>query len=147
MLKVFFAPDGLLADAGLLLVRIFVGAFMIYHGWEVFLPDKMNGYNQWLMDLKFPAPRFMAYLGKGSELVGGILFLLGLFTRFAAIVLAITMGIISFAMGHGRIFTDDQHPFLFVLLAAVFFFTGPGKWSLDYLFFRHHNAKSEKQDI
>jgi putative oxidoreductase len=39
-------------------------------------------------------------------------------------------------MGEGKIFTDSQHPFLFALLAAVFFFNGPGPWSLDYHFFK-----------
>jgi putative oxidoreductase len=45
--------------------------------------------------------------------------------------LAITMLTVTFGMGHGKVFTDDQHPFLFVLLALAFFFTGPGKWSMD----------------
>jgi putative oxidoreductase len=39
-------------------------------------------------------------------------------------------------MGHGKIFSDDQHPFLFVLLSLVFFFSGPGKWSMDELLFK-----------
>jgi uncharacterized membrane protein YphA (DoxX/SURF4 family) len=43
-------------------------------------------------------------------------------------------------VGDGKIWYEDQHPFLFVLLAAVFFFTGPGKWSIDYLLF---NKKQE----
>ena len=58
---------------------------------------------------------------------------------FAAVALAITMAVICFVMGKGRIFTDDQHPFLFILLAAVFFFLGAGKWSLDH---RLHGNKS-----
>lgn len=128
----FFSPNPIWQDAGLFLVRLLTGAFMVYHGWEVFLPDKIEGYTQWLTDLRIPAPRFMAYLGKASELVGGLLLVVGLFTRFAAIALAVTMAFICFAMGNGKIFTDDQHPFLFVLLAAVFFFMGAGRWSLDH---------------
>jgi putative oxidoreductase len=105
---------------------------MIYHGWEVFDEEKMNGYGKWMTDLKFPAPLFMAYLGKGSELVCGVLILIGWLTRPAAIILAITMFAVAFGMGHGRIFTDDQHPFLFVVLSLVFVFTGAGKYSIDY---------------
>ena len=133
------SPYPLWQEAGLLVIRLLTGAFMVYHGWEVFLPDKIEGYAQWLTDLKFPAPRFMAYLGKGAELVGGLLLMAGLFTRFAAVALAITMAVICFVMGKGRIFTDDQHPFLFILLAAVFFFLGAGTWSLDH---RLHGNKS-----
>ncbi len=40
-----------------------------------------------------------------------------------------------FFVGHGKIWYEDQHPFLFVLLAFVFFFIGGGKWSVDYLLF------------
>ena len=126
------SPDPIWQDAGLFLVRLATGAFMLYHGWEVFLPNKMEGYAQWLADLKFPMPQLMAYLGKGCELASGLLLIAGLFTRFASLALAITMGVICFFMGKGRIFTEDQHPFLFVLLAAVFFFMGAGKWSLDH---------------
>jgi len=108
---------------------------MIYHGWEVFDSSKINEYTKWLVDLKFPSPNFMAYLGKVMELVTGILITLGLFTRIAVVCLAITMLIVCFGIGKGRIFMEDQHPFLFVLLSFVFFFTGAGKWSLDNVFF------------
>lgn len=131
----FLSANSLWPDAGLFMVRLLTGIFMIYHGWEVFIPDKMNGYAQWLHDLHFPSATFMAYLGKGTEWVGGILLVLGLLTRIACIGIAGTMAVISFGMGEGRIFTDEQHPFLFVLLAAIFFFTGPGRWSLDQLLF------------
>lgn len=118
---------------GLLLIRLITGILMVYHGLEVFDSDKITGYSQWLTDIEFPWPMIMAYLGKGSEFVGGVCLILGLFTRFACIPMIITMLVITFFLGEGRIFTDEQHPFLFALLCAVFFFVGAGKWSLDYL--------------
>ena len=139
MLKKIFSTTPLWLDGGLACIRFITGAMMIYHGWEVFDAVKMDGYRKWLSDLNFPAHAFMAYLGKGSEFVGGILLLLGWFTRLAAIVIAITMTIVSFGMGHGKILTDDQHPFLFVVLAIAFFFTGPGKYSIDKLMQRGKN--------
>ena len=135
MIKKFFSPYGLWQEAGLAIIRIIVGLFMAYHGWEVFDGVKMNDYAKWLTELHFPAPNLMAYLGKGIELVSGVLLVLGLFTRIAVIPLAVTMAVICFGMGKGRIFMEDQHPFLFVLLALVFFFTGPGKWSVDEVVF------------
>ena len=135
MLKQFFSWKPLWQEAGLTLIRVLVGSFMIYHGSEVFSPEKMNDYAKWLTDIKFPSPSLMAYLGKGIEFAAGILFLLGLFTRLAIIPLVITMLIIAFGMGNGKIFMDDQHPFNFVLLFLVTFFTGPGRYSLDYYLF------------
>jgi putative oxidoreductase len=125
----------LFLSAGFAFIRIVSGALMIYHGLEVFNGDKMSGYGNWLRDLRFPVPVAMAWLGKGSELVGGILLAVGLFTRTAALLLTITMLVVCFGLGNGRIFTDDQHPFLFALLTAIFFFTGGGKWSIDHLIF------------
>ncbi|HEV7333768.1 MAG TPA: DoxX family protein [Flavisolibacter sp.] len=131
----FYSAEPYLQHAGLALVRMITGVLMIYHGMELFDAEKIRGYGQWLSDLTFPAPVLMAYLGKGAELAGGILLVLGLFTRPAALLIAVTMLTVCFLMGSGKIFTDDQHPFLFVLLAVLFIFTGPGQWSLDHIFF------------
>ena len=135
MVKRFFSPNGLWQNEGLGLIRILVGLFMIYHGKEIFQQATMKEYSKWLTDLHFPLPAFMAYLGKGVELVSGICLTIGLLTRLATIPLMITMTIICFGMGHGKIFSDDQHPFLFVLLGLVFFFYGPGKWNFDEVLF------------
>jgi len=116
-------------------IRLIVGLFMCYHGLEVFDRQKIEDYAKWLNDLHFPSPHFMALLGKGTELVAGVMLLTGFLTRVAVIALIITMLVITFFMGKGNIFMDDQHPFLFVLLFLVIFFTGPGKFSLDYLLF------------
>lgn len=131
----FFSPYGFWQDGALAVARIIVGFFMIYHGWEIFDTAKMNEYARWMTDLNFPEPSTMAYLGKGAELVSGVLLSLGLATRLAALVLAVTMMAIAFGMGKGRIFMEDQHPFLFVVLAFLFFFTGAGRWSLDRVLF------------
>ena len=146
MVKRLLSPHGLWYHEGLALVRVTTGILMTYHGYEVFMVDKMDGYHQWLSDLKFPSPAFMAYLGKGAELIGGILLTLGLFTRFAAILIAITMAVVCFGMGDGKFMTNDQHPFLFVLISLLFFFTGAGKYSLDYLFFNNTNPGKHEMD-
>jgi uncharacterized membrane protein YphA (DoxX/SURF4 family) len=126
-------------ETGLGIVRIFLGAFMVYHGWEVFDQTKMNEYSKWMLDIKLNAPSFMAYLGKSIELVTGIFIVVGLFTRIAVIPLGLTMIFICFFIGKGRIFMEEQHPFLFVLLSVLFFFTGPGKWSIDKFIFKDHD--------
>jgi putative oxidoreductase len=142
MMKKFFSAHGLWHDAGLGIIRILVGLMISYHGLEVFDQAKMADYGKWMTDLKLPAPLFMAYLGKGVEFFCGVLFTIGLFTRLACIPLILTMAFIPFVLGHGKVFTDDQHPFLFVVIFLIYFFTGPGRWSLDYAVF---NKKSSNQ--
>lgn len=131
-----FSASPLWQTAGLCFVRIIVGYFMIYHGWEVFDKEIMSGYLTWDSFKGFSSPAFMVYMGKTAELVAGIFLLIGLFTRLASLVLIFTMIYVSFFVGHGKVWYEDQHPFLFVLLGLVFFFTGSGKWSVDQLLLR-----------
>ena len=131
MKKVFFSADPIWANQILGLIRIIVGLFMIYHGWEVFDKELMEGYVTRDVFKEVSSARFLVYLGKGAELVGGILLTIGFLTRIACIILAVTMLYITFVMGQGVIWYGDQHPFLFVLLAVIFFFVGPGSFSVD----------------
>lgn len=118
------------------LLRIVTGLLMAYHGWEVFDRATMEGYFGWDVLKNMPAPEFLIYLGKATELVGGILLALGLFTRIAALMIIGVMSFICFVVGGGKFWYQDQHPFLFVMLALVFFFTGPLTWSLDQRLFK-----------
>lgn len=135
-MKSFFSAESLFRDSGLTFIRIFVGLLLVYHGWEVFDPKQMKEYAAWDVFKGSASPSLMVYLGKGSELVAGILLATGLFTRLACLIIIGTMLYITFFVGHGKFWYEDQHPFMFVLLALVFFFTGAGKWSLDALFWR-----------
>ncbi|MGC4035421.1 MAG: DoxX family protein [Chitinophagaceae bacterium] len=134
-MKRFFSPLPLFQEKGLFAIRILVAAFMIYHGFEVFDSEAMNGYLQWDMFKSPSTGKLLVYLGKASELFGGVLLLIGLFTRIALIILACTMTYITFFVGHGKIWYEDQYPFLFVVLCFVFFFTGAGKYSFDNFLF------------
>ena len=116
---------------GLALIRIITGGLVAYHGWEVFDNKIMTGYLKWEGIKNLPVPVFMVYLGKSLELVAGICLIAGLFTRIAAVLIAAVMLFICFYVGKGKFYYEDQHPFLFALLAMVFFFAGPGKWSID----------------
>jgi len=115
-------------------IRIIVGLLMAYHGLEVFNSDLMVEYSKWdqFKSLSLSLP--IVYIGKGLELITGLLFVLGLFTRISALFMAINMLTICFLVGGGKFWYEDQHPFLFALIAILFFFNGSGKWSLDNKF-------------
>ena len=131
----FFSPAPFWQTAGLTLIRLTLGVFLIYHAWEIFDADKMKEYQQWDA-FKNSSGELMIYAGKAAELVAGILYLFGFLTRFASLLVIGTMGYIAFFLGNGIIWNNDQHPFLFILLALVFFFTGPGNFSLDKMIFK-----------
>lgn len=118
-------------NVGTAIVRIITGLLLAYHGLEVFDAKLMKEYAQWDMFKDLPIGLVLVYLGKGAELVAGMLLALGLFTKLASVITIITMLGIIFFIGHGKFWYEDQHPFLFVLLALIFFFNGGGRWSID----------------
>ena len=130
----FFSSHPLLFSSGLLLTRIILGSFLIYHGWEFFDADKIKEYQQWDA-FKSSSGEFLVYTGKGAELLAGFMFVLGFLTRIACLFTIGTMLYIAFLLGNGKIFSNDQHPALFVLISVLFIFTGPGKYSLDHMIF------------
>lgn len=130
-MKKFFSTANIMQDNGLFFIRVIVGLFLIYHGLEIFDAAKIKEYAAWDVFKKSSSASFIVYLGKGSELVGGILLAAGLLTRLACVIIIGTMVYISFFIGNGKIWYEDQYPFLFALLALVFIFTGPGNYSLD----------------
>jgi len=133
----FFSAAPVTQDYGIAIVRIITGILLLYHGWELFDAEKMKMYTGWFAERNYANPRLMVVAGKIAELFAGIGFVLGLFTRLASLAaIAAFAGIIFILGDKGKIFQGDQHPFLFILLALVFLFTGPGAWSVDNFVFK-----------
>lgn len=133
MFKKFYSiePFGIQA---LVIIRVFAGMLILIHGKVLFDSQVMNSMADSLSkDMGMPFPLLMAYLAKGSEFFGGLLLVLGLFTRFVTIPLTITMAGALFGAHHGQITGDGEHAFLFLLIFVAFFFVGSGKWSIDNL--------------
>ena len=116
---------------GLGIIRIITGAMMAYHGWEVFDATKMKEYASWPQIKNLPLSLTMVYTAKVIQLVTGLCFIMGLFTKAASILMAGVMLFVCFYIGNGRFYYEDQHPFIFALLALIFFFIGPGMFALD----------------
>ena len=132
---------------GIVLVRVTLGVLLIFHGWQLFENQDMRGLRDLMFDMSIPFPQAMAYTEKVIELGGGLFLILGLFTRFITAVLFFAFMFIAFFVREGRIFTVDQHPFLMSLFAMMFFFTGAGRLSADYILFvnrreEHHRDAS-----
>ena len=120
-------------NLALLVVRIFTSSMMLTHGGPKFI-RLLNG------NLKFGDP-----LGIGSqtsfllvvfaEFFCSILIILGLGTRLASIPLLVTM-LVALLIAHGADPLLDHINILAYIATYVFlFFTGSGKYSLDYKLF------------
>jgi uncharacterized membrane protein YphA (DoxX/SURF4 family) len=129
---------------GIAIVRIMVGVMLIFHGWQLFETHDMTVFSDLLFNMSIPFPEAMAYTGKLIELLGGFFLILGLFTRVMTALLFLTFMFITFGLGEGKIFADNQLPFLFALISLVFFFTGAGRLSIDFILFM--NRKEDNND-
>src|SRR4249920_59273 len=83
-------------DIYLLAVRLWLGYSMVSGGQSIlrfFSSQKLRDFFQnWFgNELGFPAPLVFAFLAKGTEFFGGILVIVGLFTRVSSSCIAVVM--------------------------------------------------------
>jgi putative oxidoreductase len=128
-------------DAGLLVLRLCVGAFMIVHGW-----GKLSRYEEMFHDFADPigmGPEVSYILTVGAEFFCSLLIILGLFTRVALIPAAITMIVAVFVIHAADPWGKKELAAIYLMGYIALFVTGPGRYSLDdYLFNKHpHKIK------
>src|ERR1035438_3722111 len=78
------------APAAVILIRLLVGGVFLSEGIQKFLLPEDQGVGRFAK-IGIPAPEIMAPFVGVCEIVCGVLFLLGLLTRFAAITMIINM--------------------------------------------------------
>ncbi len=119
----------------LLLIRLYLGTMFFQTGWgKVRDLDAMaERFAEWAIIW----PHFNAALSSYTELIGGALLVVGLFTRLASLPLAFNMIVATLVVkmkevhGLGDFVTLDEP--LYALIFLLFAFTGAGKASLDHL--------------
>lgn len=117
-------------DAGLLLSRLWFGGVLAFaHGLPKMLD--LSGFVAGVGRNGMPMPWVMAPVAAMSELVGGLLLALGLWTRLAAIPVAGTMLVAGLWIHRADPFTKRELAFAYAVVALVLMATGPGKLSVD----------------
>ena len=120
---------------GLTVLRVVVGAVFLIHGCQKLFVFGFHGVAGFLAPLGVPAPGIAAAVVTLVEFVGGALLVLGLFTRWAALLLAIDMvvAILLVHLKHGFFNQQQGFEYPLTLLAATIAlaFAGPGAASVD----------------
>jgi len=114
-----------------LVLRIVLGAIFIAHGFQK-ISGGMHDFTATVAHLGFPMPVAFAWAAALAEFLGGICVLAGLFTRWAALAIAIDMAV---AIGkvhlHQRLVGGYEFPLVLFAVAVSIVLMGAGPASLD----------------
>jgi putative oxidoreductase len=120
------------ADFALLLLRLFVGLFLVWSVWDnVTDGARMQEFSSFLAKHRFWAPAILAPVSAWLQLAVGIAFLLGAFTRWAGIlcviIFAVAIGMVDRFGGMRGIFPSGCLVVIGMYLATY----GAGRFSVD----------------
>ena len=131
----------MLTNLGLLALRVTLGLVFLGHGAQksvgAFGGPGFAGATGFIGNLGFRPARLWAGLAVGGELLTGALYLLGLFTPVAGVLVLATMGV-AIAKVHGPkgFFVQNggyEYNLVLIIGALALALAGPGTYSLDHL--------------
>ena len=125
--------DTSLAPAAALLLRVALGVMFLAHGLLKALVFTLPGTVQFFESLGLPG--WTAYAVIAAEIVGGLLLILGVQTRWVALaLLPVLLGAVWTHAGNGWVFSAPnggwEYPLYLSLLAVVQAMLGDGAWAL-----------------
>lgn len=135
------------------LQSVFLLVIRIIWGWAFFQTGsgKLKNFQstvEFFTSLNIPMPEVNAAMAATTEMVGGLLLLIGLGSRIVTVPLIVTM-LVAYATAHTAelkgIYSNfdgftEAPPFLFLYACLIVLLFGAGKFSVDYLIGR---AKSK----
>ncbi|WKA58534.1 DoxX family protein [Planococcus shenhongbingii] len=130
-------------DIGLLIIRVVIGLLFAAHGAQKlfgwFGGHGLAGTAGWMESLGLKPGKTMALTAGLSELIGGLLLVIGFLTPLAALLIAGTMvmAIVKVHLPNGLWSTANGYEYNLVILAVVIglALTGAGQYALDALLF------------
>ena len=139
MLNFLFKSKPDYINFGLLFYRFALGISMFYHGYLKYVSGEQGLYKVGAMlSALGVSSGFEVILGtiaSYAEMVGGILIIIGLFTRIGSLLIIGTLAVATILNLNGNFFSWD-YPSQMGFGAIMLFFAGAGSYSLDKALFK-----------
>jgi putative oxidoreductase len=123
---------------GAFLLRLILGIAMVTHGYSKVIPAHgLHGNTFAALDhhshfvVSLGLPYWLGYVSALTEFVGGFLLLFGLFTRFAAFMIACDMLVALLLVTRHHGYSGSEYPLALFVIALMLFFTGAGVLAAD----------------
>ena len=139
-----------LADVGLLVGRLALGAVMIAHGLQKLDQGGFSGTADGFAAMGIPAASAAAAFAIAVEVGGGILILLGALTPVVGVLWAANMAGAWWYVHRDAFFAAEGGYELVMVLGALGLLlaaTGPGRLSVDALLTRNRGAEREREAV
>lgn len=128
------------APYAIALLRLTLGSLFVAHGLLKLLVFTLPGTAQFLESIGLPG--YLAYLVTPVEIIGGLLLIAGVYTRWVALALFPILLVATFKVhwASGWLFSNEgggwEFPALFAIALLVQFLLGDGAYSLGSVFHR-----------
>jgi len=127
-----------MVDWAILLLRVSLAIVFVAHGLQaafgMFQGPGINGFSSMLSGLGFKPVLLWAYIAAYTQLIGGILLGLGIFTRFAAasIFIFMTVATLKVHLAKGFFIQAGGFEYNFVIgcICIALIILGPGRFSI-----------------
>ena len=124
---------------GAFFLRLVLGIAMLYHGWSKVIPpggfhggnafSAIERHSHYVASLGLPY--WLGIVSALTEFIGGSLLLLGLFTRFAAFLVAVNMLVALIMVNRHHGYSGSEYSLALLVIALMLFFYGAGVCALD----------------
>ncbi|HET6556201.1 MAG TPA: DoxX family protein [Prolixibacteraceae bacterium] len=133
-----------------LLIRLMTGAVFLSEGIQKFLYPNSLGVGRFIK-IGIPYPEYLAPFVGGIEIMGGILLLIGLFTRIGSFLLFINICVAilttKFPLLQNSFWTfahESRTDFSMFIGTLFLCIKGGGYWSVDFKRMKHGKAKRRR---
>jgi len=115
------------------LLRIYLGFMMVWHTYDVLFGGGMDDYVKYVDKVGIPFANVLGYISKLFEFFGGIMLILGFFTRIGAAMIAVVLAVAVFWVSRNNILGGGGLALTYLMISLVIFCSPPTRFSIDHI--------------